>query len=92
MVVYLIKCAVVSSVLNLIQEIFYYSANGHINGHVKEVLQSDQQVLINFQITSFPIILITKIILKLHSVVQPQFLNTDVQEKAENHLEFLYSK
>lgn len=87
------KYAIFSSVLNLIHEILYYSVTGHINGHIKEGLQSDPEVLVNFQISSLPIIfLITKVILRIYSVVHLRFLNTDVQKKAENHFEFLYSK
>lgn len=29
---------------------------------------------------------------RVYSEVQPQFLNTGAQKKAENHFEFLYSK
>lgn len=93
MIIYLVKYAVFSSVLNLIHEILFYSVSGRINGHVKELLQSDPEVLINFQITSLPIIfLVTKMILGVYSVIQPQFLNIGVKKKAENHFEFLYFK
>lgn len=93
MIIYLVKYAVFSSGLNLIHEILFYSVSGCFNGHVKELLQSDPEVLINLQITSLPIIfLITKIILGVYSVIQPQFLNIGVKKKAENHVEFLYSK
>lgn len=67
--------------------------SGHINGHVKEVPQSEPQVVINFQVTSLPILfLITEMMWRIYSVIQQQLFNPGVQKEAENHFEFLYSK
>lgn len=49
------------------------------------MLESEPEFLVTFHIASFLIILVTKIIRSIY-IVQPQFLNASIQNKAGDHI------